>query len=874
MIPILLILLLCLPGLATGATYYVSTTGSNSNDGSEENPWLTIQHAVNSWSAGDTILVRGGTYTSNGSTIRIDITGTASQPITLKNYPGERPIINWTDKNNTSNRIYATRGGGLPVEYLTIEGFEIRGGYEGMKCQGPTKCNHLVFRRNWVHDMRNQGFLGGAPDGLFELNIFQHNGNFACTDCTKQHGLYLDGDNIVIRNNIFLDNLAYGVQQAGSGITPLFSGNWRVVNNTFAYQNHRGGQVVWGTNSDNATMENNIYFENSQEVSNSFPQGIDCSGCSGISGAILRNNHAYATTPGATTFRQAAFVSPVDTGNIVNVSPPSFVTSTLAGADLRIASVSSPTVDMGRTQPDIASCGPAPDAGAFEMPRMVSATINGNTMDMTICSAFPPIQPGGTFTPACSGTGCGTPTNGGVSVLGGGIVRMTVNGITGGACAAGQTWTVTTSGATTDSADMGGTGLNQQMAPVTNFAVDSSLCDGGGGPTPPASQTAEYNFEGNLNDDSGNANHAVGSANITYTTSKDGQGVQLAGGTASYVDTGLLSGYNPSTNHLVVAFGVRINALGARRFLAGVGLGTNQRFYIRRDVDNIWDFAVQANGDPQNTEFPVKTGDTHVCVKFNPTTDTATLYIDGQAGTLSGASVQSYTSYTFQSALRFGLPSSEFLVPSTWTDIVDQAFVYDTDVSCEDIYAAWEPPIAAGTAAQVAHQWQGVYQLSGSPEDRGAVSEQRRVMKGGSASVVVQINNTSGAEATIQPRFRYNINGGGFNNVVPDTPTADMISMWGSAVTSGLNNGVADGPLTGALTHTNGARLFTSSAVPTIAMSNNTSYTLGGTFVIDAAEGTVVCFKVYDQSGQPLASHTPSDGACLTVIPAQASGGF
>ena len=49
------------------STYYVATTGNDSNDGSSSTPWLTIQGAINNASVlnGDIIIVRDGTYNEN-----------------------------------------------------------------------------------------------------------------------------------------------------------------------------------------------------------------------------------------------------------------------------------------------------------------------------------------------------------------------------------------------------------------------------------------------------------------------------------------------------------------------------------------------------------------------------------------------------------------------------------------------------------------------------------------------------------------------------------------------------------------------------------------------------------------------------------------
>ena len=44
---------------AQAATYYVATTGSNGNSGTNSKPWRTVAYAVSKMVAGDTTYVKG-----------------------------------------------------------------------------------------------------------------------------------------------------------------------------------------------------------------------------------------------------------------------------------------------------------------------------------------------------------------------------------------------------------------------------------------------------------------------------------------------------------------------------------------------------------------------------------------------------------------------------------------------------------------------------------------------------------------------------------------------------------------------------------------------------------------------------------------------
>jgi len=70
--------------------YYVSASGSDSNPGSKDQPLQSFGKALGLVIPGDTVIVRGGTYYEQ---ISFSKSGLLGKNITVKAYPGERPVI-------------------------------------------------------------------------------------------------------------------------------------------------------------------------------------------------------------------------------------------------------------------------------------------------------------------------------------------------------------------------------------------------------------------------------------------------------------------------------------------------------------------------------------------------------------------------------------------------------------------------------------------------------------------------------------------------------------------------------------------------------------------------------------------------------------
>lgn len=315
---------LLLPITGQAATYYVATTGNNSNPGTSTKPWKTIAYAVKNMVAGDTTYVRNGTYREGE--IRFSRSGTQSAPIKLLNAPGEFPIINFIDKTQF-HRIYIRSTTTNTIGWITIEGFEVRNGYEGMKV---SNAHDLTIRRNWLHHNNGQGILGNGTKILIERNRINHNGSSSHYD----HGIYMHGTAITIINNLIYGNKCYGIQVNGTvsynstahpGPEYVQSSNWVITNNTIAY-NGCSGIVLWRS-TPKLRAENNIFYENANTKGSSTSQGINFISATGT-GMVFRNNLSYASGSGGTKFLGSEAKEGThytQSGNIVNTLKPAFV---------------------------------------------------------------------------------------------------------------------------------------------------------------------------------------------------------------------------------------------------------------------------------------------------------------------------------------------------------------------------------------------------------------------------------------------------------------------------------------------------------------------------------------------------------------------
>lgn len=131
--------------VVNGEIYFVSKQGSDNNDGSEQNPWLTIQKAADSVSPGNIVYVKEGVYKESVNIIK---SGTQEKRIIFSNF----------ENDNVEVMAESCHGFYVEADYITIRGFKITDAYFEKNADCPdwtasgitTHRNNNIFENNEI----------------------------------------------------------------------------------------------------------------------------------------------------------------------------------------------------------------------------------------------------------------------------------------------------------------------------------------------------------------------------------------------------------------------------------------------------------------------------------------------------------------------------------------------------------------------------------------------------------------------------------------------------------------------------------------------------------------------------------------------------
>ena len=180
--------------------YFIAPAGSDQGAGTLTSPWKTIKHGSSKLTPGQTLCARGGTYYGQAGLIWKS-SGTASQPVTFRNYPGERATFDgqWGDTGTAGDFLVFSNNSHIVVDGITIQRYADKYG------NGAIDLHHGQ---------------GPVDNITIQQTTFADNGSHGNQD----HHIYMaaGATNITIRNNLFLRGAGSAIQAyhspASSGI--------------------------------------------------------------------------------------------------------------------------------------------------------------------------------------------------------------------------------------------------------------------------------------------------------------------------------------------------------------------------------------------------------------------------------------------------------------------------------------------------------------------------------------------------------------------------------------------------------------------------------------------------------------------------------
>lgn len=258
------VLLLSYSLCAQNQYYLSSSTGNDSNDGSQTQPWKTLSKISNTTlGPGDTV------YFKKGDTFRghfvVDGSGTEQSPITFTSYGnGNQPIISGSDHDY---------GGGDYREAVLVTN------HDNMVFDDLEIQNHRTISRSGVGDLVSFGIRIEVSDSNANLNNFSfRNMTFKnvyalyWVDPSNQNAFndfevsgltFISSWGGIINNVIVEDSYFTDLQRIGVHIKNTMGKTSTKRNTNFVFRNNEffqiGGTCVLPVRTENCLIENNIF---------------------------------------------------------------------------------------------------------------------------------------------------------------------------------------------------------------------------------------------------------------------------------------------------------------------------------------------------------------------------------------------------------------------------------------------------------------------------------------------------------------------------------------------------------------------------------------------------------------------------------------
>ncbi|MUP46691.1 hypothetical protein E0K83_13180 [Gramella sp. BOM4] len=289
-------------------TYYVSSTGNDSNTGlAPEDAWRSIEKLNNlNIQPGDVIKLEGGKEFEGNLYLDSEDANNSASPVVISSFGNGRATIN----AGNSFGIYAYNTSGIKIDNLIVKGSGMNsntnsGIYFYTDLPGDVKLDYVEITNTEVHGFRDFGIVIGA---------YNHNSGFAnvLIENNKVHGILDAGissyghfkasktgyahSNITVRNCEVFNVPGYSKDtHSGNGIV-LSDVQNSVIEHSTVYDcgsgnTHCGGPVgIWYWDADNVTIQYSEVY-NMSSGTGCDGAGFDLDG--GVTNGVMQYNYSH-----------------------------------------------------------------------------------------------------------------------------------------------------------------------------------------------------------------------------------------------------------------------------------------------------------------------------------------------------------------------------------------------------------------------------------------------------------------------------------------------------------------------------------------------------------------------------------------------------
>lgn len=318
-------------GYAQTSYYVDGATGNNSNAGtSPAKPWKTIQKACNSATANSTVYIKAGTYKEN---IVVNVSGTAGNPITFRNYANDVVIIDGTGTTGTTLlEIYNKKY--LNFENITLQNLTKNGAVGILvECPATGTVTSVHFKKITVRNIKWTSSASTTPTDNDNAQPFiaYGRGTTAATAITDlvidsckfynnipgySEVLSLDGNinGFAITNNLVHDNINIGIYVGGNygecSVPALDHTRNGVIEKNKCYNNvatYATSGGIYADGAEHVVIQRNISYANGYGIEVGCEQTGTTKNITVINNLVYNNQDSGIAVGGYTT----------DTGGVV-----------------------------------------------------------------------------------------------------------------------------------------------------------------------------------------------------------------------------------------------------------------------------------------------------------------------------------------------------------------------------------------------------------------------------------------------------------------------------------------------------------------------------------------------------------------------------